>query len=275
MLLLAATSAAWATGFAPIPGVDDVGALVGKKSERIVLTTDDVKILEPVCVLVLSYADEKGARWWLRLQSTRLLDRPEYQMAKGTKSLHHYCWGQIYNFRRLRESDPKKRQQLAQAAARDYDFVVSNPEYLPKDWPWLAKVHTHIGDMRNASEDTAAGITSYQKAISLNPEYDLAYLGLATLYSDMKDSAKAMETVVEGLRHRPESMGLKRRYDQLGGRKPYPEPYPKSPPAAPEEPAPAVVKPEPPPPSLPAPGADAKPSAPAAPGKPKYCRFCP
>ncbi len=266
---------AGAAGFDPIPGVSNVAALVGKKSERIILTVDDVKSLEPICVLILHYADEKGARWWSRLKPTGLLDRPEYQMARGTTSMHHYCWGQIHSYRSLRESDPIKRRQIAFTASREFEFVTGNTEYLPENWPYFQKMYTHIGDMKVRAGEQAAAINAYLQAIRLDKSYDLAYLGLAGLYQEMSDNKKAMEAVVEGLKQRPDSKPLRVRYDRLGGRKPYPEPYPRTkpqedqgtPPAAAAPPAPAA----PPPPAIPAtPGESA-----ASPDKKSFCRFCP
>jgi hypothetical protein len=106
---------------------------------------------------------------------------------------------------------------------------------------------------------------------------------LADFYSGIKQPAKALEIITEGLRHNPDTKSLQRRYTELGGELPYP---------APIEPTPAVeaeaAKPEEPPTPTPnsvepaaspttVPPAPVEPTAEPQIGSPTnpYCRFCP
>jgi tetratricopeptide (TPR) repeat protein len=48
------------------------------------------------------------------------------------------------------------------------------------------------------------------------------YRSLADVYAENGDKQKALETVIDGLRYNPKSKGLKLRYQDLGGKLPYP-----------------------------------------------------
>lgn len=63
------------------------------------------------------------------------------------------------------------------------------------------------------------------EATRLDPMYIPAYLSIADYYVELKQRGKALQTVSEGLRYVPASTGLQQRYQELGGKLPFPEPY--------------------------------------------------
>jgi tetratricopeptide (TPR) repeat protein len=68
-------------------------------------------------------------------------------------------------------------------------------------------------------------VSDWSKARTLDPEYVPSYIALADYYAEIKQQGKALEMVSEGLRYVPASKGLQRRYQELGGKPPFPEPY--------------------------------------------------
>ena len=50
-------------------------------------------------------------------------------------------------------------------------------------------------------------------------------VALGNVYEKLGEKSKALHYVEEGLRYKPDSSFLKRRYQELGGQSPYPDPY--------------------------------------------------
>lgn len=64
-----------------------------------------------------------------------------------------------------------------------------------------AEVYYWIGRAYMGTETApyAKAIENYQKAISINPDYALAYCSLATVYDQLKDQGKACETATKSM----------------------------------------------------------------------------
>lgn len=97
----------------------------------------------------------------------------------------------------------------------------------------------HVGKARalKLAGKKGEAATEYLKALRYTPSSSAIYLALADYYQETGNKPKALEIVAEGLRHSPDSKGLKLRYTELGGKLPYPE-------AVTKEMAGAEVKPE-------------------------------
>lgn len=267
--------------------------LVGKTVRGMSITPQDVKFMEPVCALIIANdSGEIDNHWWNRLDYSGLLDRPQYVIARGVRSFHHYCWAQIFHGRVYGARNEQQRQAFAHQAIADYRYLISHKEYLPPGWPYLPKMLVALGAVLALSDDEAEASAAYLKAIEIDSTYAQAYLGIAEVMLEKDRKDKAMEFVIEGLRHKPDSKPLKKRYVALGGKLPYPTPITAVAKAETAQPAvaPGAGQVEPaktPPPHVPA-ASDAVTPAPAAnqnaqvePARPArtkvdpYCRFCP
>lgn len=187
---------------------------------------------------------------------------------------NHTCYGINWINRYYKSRGPAEKRYSLQNALGDFNYSITK---LPPDFPLMPEIHMYRGIthalMGRAGEATA----DLQKAIRMNPRLVRAYNELADLYENrLRQRDKALETIVEGLRHNPDIPSLQRRYTRLGGKLPYPEPLAPPAPAVAETPAaPAQAAPQE---AAPAAAADTvqdaeKPKI----GSPKnpYCRFCP
>lgn len=190
---------------------------------------DDLATIDPACVERLrlakllfdqpTHTEAEGAVIIERLK------RPENRIA-NIGSYHHYCWGQVAQNRYYRETDLQKRKDLALYAASGYKYVIDHTESIPKDWPYMHKMHVDYGKALLLSNNTAGAIQALNTALKINPKYIPAYNALADVLNEQGLKSKALEFVIEGLKYQPTSKSLKRRYTELGGKQPFPEPYP-------------------------------------------------
>lgn len=257
--------------------------MVGKSIKGVLIVEQDVKFLEPVCKLIIANdSGEIDNHWWNRLDYSGLLDKPEYVIARGVRSFHHYCWGQISLARMFRARSKQQRVAFGIKAVDDYLFVLEHSDYLPPGWPYKPKMLAAMGRVQAAMDKEADAVAAYLKALDHDPAYEQAYLGLAEVMQDHGKKDKALAYVTEGLRHNPNSGPLKKRYAGLGGKPPYPKPIAKVESA---ESSPAALTASSPPPAN---AVTAPPSAPAAASTQTpdsetptsksanpYCRFCP
>ncbi len=192
---------------------------------------EDLAALSPLCAEQLrhqriSELNPKYGSWLSSIRETNLLEQPEFAILKDAKSFHHYCWGEVAQNRYYREVSAQKKLDLAQYAASSYKYVIDHPEYLPSGWPYMAKVQTDYGNALLLSKNAPAAAVAFQTALGLDPRTLKAYTGLADLLAGSGAKAKALELVTESLRYFPGSKPLVRRYNELGGKMPYPTPYP-------------------------------------------------
>ena len=214
------------------PNVNDRLDVIGAKVHgEPYVGLNDLAALEPACVLVLRYFKREQDNpqlgvWYEQLKGSPLLDMPQHHIAKGALSFHHYCWAEVVRNRYYRESDGNKKRELADYVPNAYKWMIDHPEYLPGDWPYLAKVYVNMGTGYLLTKNTAAAFNAFHKALSLDPRQQAAYTNLADTYVTLGKKPEALAQIKEGLRYFPESRALKRRYEELGGKPPYPEPHP-------------------------------------------------
>lgn len=178
---------------------------------------DEIKMLPPLCLIKLR--KEKS---------------PEYQVAQETYGpdfmhVHHYCAGINFINRYYRATSSQDKRFVLQEAMGNLSYMVKHAQ---PDFVLMPDVYLQRGITYSLQKKTGEALADMQKAIELNPKQARSYSVLADLYEDLKLRDKALATVSEGLRHLPNSKLLQRRYDALGGKKPYPEPI--APEAAPE-----------------------------------------
>lgn len=202
------------------------------------------------------------------------------QIGENFIDLHHYCAGLNYMNRYWGARSAPDRSFYLQRALTNFDYMVKAEK---PDFALRVELYSQRGEVNKLLRKPGEAIKDFNKARSIDPKAVKPYLQLADLYVATKASARALETVTEGLRQVPDSTALQRRYLELGGKKPFPDPLvaKAAEPAQPEpEPQPAA------PPTAAEPGASVVESGPepAAPttaspaiGTPKnpYCRFCP
>jgi tetratricopeptide (TPR) repeat protein len=268
----------------------DAKALVGKRvggESGFTLDTEDTKYLEPACTLVFTYQIRKGGEAWFTIIETNPIpDRPEYAMARGPISLHHYCYAKVSLSRYHREKSAKLRAKHLLRTVNEFNFMVQHPEWLPKNWPYLATMYVELGRAYLIDNQFGPAVGAFTKALDIDKSYRDAYVALSGLMAEKGARDKALAYATEGLRHHPESKNLQRRYTELGGKLPYPEPYKKetSPPtqvpqaaesistAAATEATSGTATPTSEP--LPSPTPDATSTEPEKKPNP-HCRFCP
>lgn len=198
------------------------------------LGINDVIFLEPVCALIFKYSnrfvkDNSLQQWYIQLQDSPLLDLPEYNIAKGAISLHHYCYSKVVEHYYYKEKDPIKRTFWAGYVASGYKFVIDHQEYRPTNWHYLAKLYVDYGNalmLGGKLTQSALAINAFETALRNDNAFVPAMVSLAEVYEKLGKKSKALEYVTEGLRYKPNSKSLKLRYEELGGKPPYPEPYP-------------------------------------------------
>ena len=206
----------------------------------------------------------------------------ESMIGSQFRNSHHYCNALNFLNRYYRAPFiPGAKTYLAMARG-DFSYMV---DHLYPDSSLAAESYLYLGIVNSLMKNDAEASLAFQQAISRNPNLAKGYLAFADYYSERKQRAKALEVVTQGLRNVADSKALKRRYQELGGKLPYPEPVVVSP--KPEAPAtkPVEVGNANMTQGEPAKAATAKPDIPADSatnkkdviGTPKnpYCRFCP
>lgn len=177
---------------------------------------DELKMLPPICVTKLR-KDQAS---------------PEYQSAQQTYGpdfghSHHYCAGINFINRYYRARSWQDKRFVLQEAMGNLTYMVTHAQ---PSFSLMPDVYLQRGITYSLQKKTGEALADMQKAIELNPKLTRAYSAQADIHEELKQRDKALATVTEGLRHIPTSKSLQRRYDELGGKKPYPEPY-----SAPEE----------------------------------------
>jgi len=104
-------------------------------------------------------------------------------------------------------------------------YMVKHPEFLPVNWPHMKRMYLELGVARTLQKRPQIAIKDFYEALGLDPAYEQAHIALADAWTDLGQNKKALEQVSEGLRHRPDSKPLQRRFKKLGGNLPFPEPY--------------------------------------------------
>lgn len=158
---------------------------------------------------------------------------------QNTMHMHHYCDGLRFLDRAYASlGDKQDMRYYLGVSIGNFDYVLTHTQ---EDYVMRGEVHMGKARALKLLGKKGEAATEYLKALRYLPNSSAIYLALADIYQEIGDKPKALEMVAEGLRHTPDSKGLKRRYTELGGKLPYPEAVTK---AMPAEMTGAEVKPE-------------------------------
>ena len=197
-----------------------------------------------------------------------------WEQTLGTDFLHvhHYCAGINFINRSYRARDQRDKAFNLKSALGTLTYMVDKAS---PGFSLMPDVYLSRGLAYSLLKRHGEAMADMQKAIELDPRQVKAYNVMADYYVSTKQQAKALEAVTAGLRHNPDTKSLQRRYEELGGKLPYPAPAeaakvdaqaakPEENGAAPvQTPTEPVARPEAsPPPQI------------GSPTNP-YCRFCP
>lgn len=237
-------------------------------------TEAELPMLPPVCV-AKGTPDKQDDRYWSDL------------LGEGYMHLHHYCRGLVMFPRGIASRTARARVAAYEEAIQQFDYVIGR---VSSNFLLLPEIYQNRGKALKLLNRPDEAITNLNKALELNRELVGAYTLLADIYEEQKNKAEALKQVTEALKYLPDSNGLKKRYQRLGGIAPYPEPY-----AKPEQSAPAAQPVEAMEAGSPVVSAGAVPDAPATASESKtapsdqpasgvfnpnnrknpWCRFCP
>ena len=147
----------------------------------------------------------------------------EKRLGRDFIHTHHYCAGLNFLNRYYLAVTPQDKQYNLDNALNNFSYMVdhASPTYI-----LMPEVYLNRGMVNSLLHNDAQAISDLHTAQKLNPKLTNTYFVLADFYVRIKQEDQALEAVSEGLRYNPDSTSLKQRYDQLGGKKPYPEPYP-------------------------------------------------
>lgn len=138
-------------------------------------------------------------------------------------SMHHYCYGLNYLINRYyRARTPQDRAWMLGEAVSNISYTL---KAATPGFTLLPEMHFNRGKALHLLGRDPEAISDWLKAKILNPEYVATYIALADYYAEIKQQGKALEIISEGLRHVPASKGLQRRYQELGGKRLFPQPY--------------------------------------------------
>ncbi len=134
----------------------------------------------------------------------------------------HFCSGLNYINRANRSKNNSAKSFNLNQAVGELSYVIN---HFKNGWGRMHEAYYNRGlayslqgKWKQASED-------WNMVIKLNPKITHVYTNLADYYTKYKMNKMALEIVIEGLKHNPETQSLQRKYDQLGGQQPYPAPY--------------------------------------------------
>lgn len=136
--------------------------------------------------------------------------------------MHHYCSGLNAINRSYRSANRKEKENALQNAVSEFDYTLRN---ISQNTRLSAEVFMARGQALLGLGRTPAANRDLEQALVIDPSLRRAYGLLADSYIALKQRDKALQVISEGIRHNPESTSLKRRYDELGGIKPYPPAY--------------------------------------------------
>ena len=194
-------------------------------------------------------------------------------MGRQFNNVHHYCNGLNFINRYYQSMGLDAASNLS-LAINEFNYMVDHP--VPNS-PIRAQIYLQRGIAYSIAKRYAEAINDLQRAVILNPKLSQTYITLADNFEKIKARDKALEVVSEGLRQIPESKALKRRYDELGGKQPYPvavvvAPTPQQ--TEPQDKSTSPVATQNPSEESTAAQQGSPPAAPSGTSKNRYCRFC-
>lgn len=148
--------------------------------------------------------------------------RWEAQYGPDFLHTHHLCHGIGW----LESKYPKARTEQDKRYALDRVFgeLGYMLNHAKPDFGLMPDVHLYRGIAFTYLKNEGDALKEFLKAIELNPKFSPAYGRTADLYVKLGSKDQALKKITEGLRHLPDNKGLQRKYEQLGGKLPYPDP---------------------------------------------------
>ncbi|MBV5272707.1 MAG: tetratricopeptide repeat protein [Lamprocystis purpurea] len=137
----------------------------------------------------------------------------------GCNGFHHYCWALIWANRGYFTSteDQALRRSYFDWAISDFRYIFANSEpgntcsLFPESYTKLGEMKLLIGKPQEAE-------THYRAALKLKPDYAPAYAGLSDLYETQGHIDKAVAILQAGLKVKPTSSALKKKFARLQAR---------------------------------------------------------
>jgi len=169
----------------------------------------EIKLLPNFCTVKYREHHGDGAA----LSEGRALMGPQFD------NVHHYCNGLNFLNHYYRSQGHDAATYLS-LAINEFTYMVDHPK---PNSPIGAQILLQRGIAYSIAKRYPEAINDLQRAVTLNPKLTQTYITLADNFEKIKARDKALEVVSEGLRQIPDSKVLKRRYDELGGKQPYPE----------------------------------------------------
>lgn len=134
--------------------------------------------------------------------------------------VHHYCAGVNFASRCRKFTDKINKDYACGGAVKNFEYMINHAK---PDFSLMSDVYYQKGVVLAFLNKDALALMDLEKSIEVNPKNTAAYLSVADLYVKIRQDAKALSKVSEGLRYVPESKGLRKKYIKLGGELPYPE----------------------------------------------------
>lgn len=127
--------------------------------------------------------------------------------------MHHYCWAlQTSSPTRLSPLSRDMRRHNLLLAVGDIDYVLSR---VPDDFYLLPEIRTRKGEVLVMLDRGGEGLSEFQRAVEIDPNYWPAYAGMSDYFRDTGQIAKARQSLEKGLSAVPNTRALTRRLAEL------------------------------------------------------------
>lgn len=152
--------------------------------------------------------------------SMRDYDEGRVSNQKDRGHMHHYCDCLRFTNRALKHSRSSSQFRYNIDVAIDgCSYVV---KHVSSSFYYLPKVYIARGRAYQYAKDNGNALRDFMAALKHKPDYARAYIELIKFYQKIGDDETAMEYAINGLKRKPDSKALKRRYLKLGGKEPFP-----------------------------------------------------
>lgn len=172
-------------------------------------TDSELLALPPLCTAKIN-KDKEDDKYWIRTIGFDFIH------------MHHYCRGLALISRSYGKTIARERVETLGTAVKEFDYVLG---HVNKDFVLLPEVYTNRASALKLLKKNGEAMQNLEEALRRDPKHVKAYGLLADLYVEQNDKEKALSLITEALRVKPGVKSLTRRYDDLGGKQPYPEPY--------------------------------------------------
>ncbi|WP_020482266.1 tetratricopeptide repeat protein [Methylomonas sp. MK1] len=135
------------------------------------------------------------------------------QRLSGFDGPHHYCAGLFTYNLAWKTSDKWERASKLNAALTELTYPLDH-HFNPQN-PLSAKLMYDIAKVYEAKEEYDSAMEHYQKSIELNPKIWIPYAALSDLQKKLNNPKGALDTIQNGLKHKPDSKPLLKRLNKL------------------------------------------------------------